>query len=140
MVVVDKSAVKDDAPVRFKSAGNGIGGLDRGATIFGRPQAAFRIGFDNKTPKVRDSAVDFIGFGLPPGGYLSIERIESSQVSDYHRTRKIDRKGHFYAPWSKLIGNASELEDHVGLKCAQIGVDIVDREAIDPDGGEQTAI
>ncbi len=48
-------------------------------------------------------------------------------------TGEIDRERHSYAPGTKLVGDAGELEDHVGLEGAKVGVDVVDSDAVEAD-------
>ena len=53
---------------------------------------------------------------------------------------EIDGERDADAPGSKLVGDAGELENHLGFKGAEVGVDVVGGDAVDPDGGQQPAV
>jgi hypothetical protein len=61
-------------------------------------------------------------------------------VADDLRAGEIDGEGHADAPGTELVGDTGELADHVGFESAEVGVDVIDGDAVDPDGGEETAV
>ncbi len=67
MIVVNESAIQNDAAVRFECAGNGIGSLGRSTAVFRGPDAAFGVGLDDKAAEVRDGFVDLDRPSPPPG-------------------------------------------------------------------------
>ncbi len=63
-----------------------------------------------------------------------------SKLSDQLRTAEIDGYGKPHAPGPKCVGNARELRQEFGGDHARIGVDIVYRAAVDPDGCQQSGV
>ncbi len=140
VIVVDEAAVEDDAAVRFEGAGYGVGGLGGGAVILRGADAAFGVGLDDEAGEVGDGFVDLVDFGLPPGDDGGVDGVEGGEMADDLWAGEIDGERDADAPGTKLVGDARELEDHLGLEGAEVGVDVVDGDAVDPDGGEQTAV
>jgi hypothetical protein len=140
VVVVDETAIEDDATVRLESEGDDIGSFGWGASIFGWTDAAFGVGLDDEAGKVGDRFVNLVHLGLPPGCDGGVVGIEGGEMADDHGAGEIDGERHLYAPGAELIGDAGELDDHVGLEGAEVGVDVVDGGSVETDGGEQATV
>ena len=140
VIVVDEAAIEDDAAVRFERAGYGVGGFGGGAVILRGAYAAFGVGLDDEAGEVGDGFVDLVDFGLPPGDDGGVDGVECGEMTDDLWAGEIDGERHAHAPGTELVRDAGELEDHLGFERAKVGVDVVDGDAVDPDGGEQTAI
>jgi len=59
---------------------------------------------------------------------------------DFKGAGEVDGEGHADSPGAELVGDPGELEDHVGLEGAEVGVDVVNGDAVDPDRGEEAAV
>ena len=125
--------------MRFEGAGYGVGGIGGSAVVLRGADAAFGVGLDDEAGEVGDGVVDFVDFVRHQldGG---VDGVEGGEMADDLRAGKIDGEGHADAPGTELVGDAGELVDHLGFEGAEVGVYVVDGDAVDPDGGQKAAV
>ena len=76
VVVVDETAVQNDAMVRLQSSGKDVGRLRRRSAVLRWASSSFRVCFDDEAAEVWDEGIDLVDFLLPPGDNGGIEWIE----------------------------------------------------------------
>ena len=54
-----------------------------------RPDTAFGIGLQDKSPEIRNRAIDFVGLVFPVGDHAGIERIKRGEAADGSRTSEV---------------------------------------------------
>ena len=139
MMVVDEGAIEDEAAVRFERARDDVGGVSGRAVVGRRAESAFGIGFDDEAAEVGDFCVDLVEAFAPPFRDSGIERIEGVEAADAHRAADIDGDRELYSPGAENVGDADELRQKFGREDARIGVDVVDRAAVDADDASRRA-
>ena len=116
VIVVDESAVENDAAVRRERVGEYVGGIGGAAAVAGWAGLAFGIGLDREAGEVGDERVDLIHFSGPPGLDCGIEGVEGFEAADLLRAGDVDAHGQTHAPGAHGVGDASKALDHVGVR------------------------
>src|SRR6266404_5443811 len=139
-MVVDEGAVEDEAVVRFEGARDDVGGIRVRAAINGRAETSFRVGFDGKTAKVRNSRINLARFFSPPIGDSRIEWIEGVKPADDFRTAEINGERKLNAPRTKSVCDSNKLREMVVVEKMRVGVHVVDGAPIDADGSKNARV
>ncbi len=140
VVVVDEGAVEDYAVVGRERRGEEVGGVGGGAAVAGGAGLALGVGFDGEAGEIWDQGIDFVDFGGPPGADGGVEGVVSGEAADALGTGDGYAHGETDAPGTHGVGDAGELAEVVGIEELRGGVDVVDVEAVDADGGEEAGI
>ena len=140
VVVVDETAVEDQAAVRGQRARDHVGGVGVVAAVRRGAEASLRVGLEHEAAEVRDCAVDPVDGLLPEGDDARVERIERGQAADALRAAEVDRDEEAHAPGAERVGDARELGQELGREHARVGVDVVDRAGVDADRRHQARV
>ena len=139
-VVVDEAAIEDDAVVRRKGSRDHVGGVGVRPVVCGRPEPALGVGLEDEAAKVGDRAVERVHAILPERRDAGVERIERVESADAARAAEVDRYRHRDAPRPQRIRDPRELGNETVGDGQCVGVDVVDRRAVDAHRREQPSV
>ena len=139
VVVVDEAAVEDDAAVGLEGAGYDVGGLGWGAAVLRGAGAAFAVGLDDEAGEVGDRLVEVVDGRCHQAGRWGRgdRRSEGRRRPAGSRGR---RRGRCARPRDERRRRCGRTRGSSRGEGAEVGVDVVDGDAVDADGGEEAGV
>ena len=117
-----------------------VGRVGMRPVVCGWAEPALGVGLEDEAAKVGDRAIQGVHAILPERRHAGVQRIERVQPADAPGAAEVDRHRERDAPRPKRVGDARELRDEPVGDDERIGVDVVDRRAVDPHRREQAAV
>ena len=105
-----------------------------------RAEPAFGVGLEHEAAEVGNRLVDFVDLALPERDGRRVERIERADAADLPRAGEVERQEQLHAPRPEDVGDAGDLRQQLGRDHADVGVDVVDRAAVDADRRHQPGV
>ena len=102
VMVVNESAIEQQAAVRLERAGDHVGCVGMRAAICGRTDAAFGIGLQDETREIGNRSVNLPCFLLPPFDHARVERIVRVETADRFGAAEINRDGNAHCPRDEM--------------------------------------
>ena len=140
-MVVDEAAIEDDAVVRRERPRDHVGGVGVRPAVRGRTEPAFGVGLQHEAAKIGNRAVDARPRDpsrTPPRARSSGSNVSSPPIRR-GLLKSIDTES--ATPHGR---NASAMRASCGMNAVgdhqRIGVDVVDRRAVDADRRQQAAV
>ncbi len=90
----------------------------------------FGVGFHKETTEVGNESVNFVGFGLPPGGDIFIERIGRWQAALAFGRGEIRRKIQANAVRPPNVSQCGNFSQVIGSENPKIGVDVINGDGV----------
>ena len=101
--IINKGPPHNCAAIRLQSFGQHIGSVGMTSAVLLRAGLSFRIGLDQKSPKVRYLLVNLFSLVFPPLAHFCIQRVSRREPSDFLWGGKFDTEINMNAVRSQNI-------------------------------------
>src|SRR6185503_12559574 len=108
VMVVDESAIEDDAIMWRESGGEGVGGISGGTSVARRAGLAFGVCFDGEPAEVGNEGVDLVDLVVPPFSYCGIEGVKGGEPAEFLRAGDVGGEGDTDTVGAHRVGNTGD--------------------------------
>ena len=139
-MVVNKTAIENDAAVRFERAGDHVRRVGVRAAVGRRAEFAFGIRLHDEPAEIGNRRINLLHLFFPEINDARVERVKGVEAANAFGAAKVDADKQFHAPGTERRRHAGEFRDVFAVNGVRVRVDVVDGTAVDAERRQQARV